>query len=134
MIIKITPNIEKSRSILRMIDETLAMINEISIEKYPSNIIKEYYDIIRELISVVLLLDGYKTSGESAHKELIEYLNKNYKEFAKFEIGLLNDLRILKNRISYDGFFVKKDYVLRKQFAILKVISKLKAVINRKMN
>ena len=134
MIIKITPNIEKSRSILKMIDKTLAMINEININNYPSNIIKEYYNVIRELISVILLLDGYKTSGESAHKELIEYLNINYKEFSENEINLLNNLRILRNRISYDGFFVKKDYVLKKQFAVLKVISKLKAVINRKMN
>ena len=41
-----------------------------------SNITKEYYDLIRELISVVLLLDGYKTYGEGAHKKLIEYLNQ----------------------------------------------------------
>jgi len=133
MIIKITPDFEKSKSILRMIDKSLAMINEINIERYPSNVVKEYYDIIRELISVILLLDGYKTFGEYAHKELIEYLEMNYKEFAKLEINLLNDLRILRNRVAYDGFFIKKDYILRKQFAILELISKLRKLIDKKI-
>lgn len=47
------------------------MIEVIDITKFSSIVTKEYYDVIRELMSVILLLDGYKTYGERAHKKLI---------------------------------------------------------------
>ena len=71
-LIKVTPNREKADSILNMVNKTLEMISEIDAEKFPSNVIKEYYEVIRELLSVLLLLDGYKTIGEGAHKTLID--------------------------------------------------------------
>jgi len=131
-LIKVTPNKEKAKSILRMVDKTLEMINELSVEKYPSNIIKEYYDVIRELLSILLLFDGYKTIGESAHKILIDYIKKNYKQFSNYEIFLMDDLRITRNKIAYDGFFVRGDYVNRKKEDIIKLINKLKGVIEKK--
>lgn len=75
-IIKTTPDREKAKSILKMVETTLEMISAIDARKYPSNVLKEYYEVIRELITVILLLDGYKTQGEGAHKKLIEYLEK----------------------------------------------------------
>ena len=131
-LIKVTPNKEKAKSILRMVNKTLDMINELSVEKYPSNIIKEYYDVIRELLSILLLFDGYKTIGESAHKILIDYIKKNYKQFSNYEIFLMDDLRITRNKIAYDGFFVRGDYVNRRKEDIIKLINKLKGVIEKK--
>ena len=131
-LIKVTPNKEKAKSILRMVDKTLEMINELSVEKYPSNIIKEYYDVIRELLSILLLFDGYKTIGEGAHKTLIDYIKKNYKQFSNYEIFLMDDLRITRNKIAYDGFFVRGDYVNRRKEDIIKLINKLKGVIEKK--
>ena len=62
-LIKITPDKEKAQSILKMVDTTLEMIKVIDINKFSSNVTKEYYDAIRELMGVVLLLDGYKIYG-----------------------------------------------------------------------
>jgi len=132
-LIRITPNKEKVKSILRMVETTLEMVKQIDKNKFPSNVIKEYYDIIRELISVILLLDGYKVIGERAHKRQIEYLEANYNEFHKVEILLMDNLRITRNKISYDGFFVKEDYVERKLDDIYEVIAKLKKIINNKI-
>jgi hypothetical protein len=87
-----------------MVDTTIEMIKLIDTNKFSSNVTKEYYDVIRELISVILLLDGYKTYGEGAHKKLVEYLQHNYKEFKEYEISLIDDLRIIRNKIAYDGF------------------------------
>ena len=101
--------------------------------KFSSNITKEYYDVIRELASIVLLLDGYKTYGEGAHKKLIEYLQINYKEFSEYEISLMDDLRITRNKIAYDGFFVDKGYIERKAKDIQKIIDKLKDTIKKKL-
>lgn len=132
-LIKITPNKGKARSILKMVETTLDMVKLIDIAKFSSNVTKEYYDIIRELISIVLLLDGYKTYGEGAHKKLIDYLDENYKEFDDYEISLIDDLRTTRNKISYDGFFVEKDYIKRKIKDIRVIIGKLKEIIKRKI-
>jgi len=132
-LIKITPNREKAKSILKMVEITLRMISTINKTEFPSNLTKEYYEVIRELISIVLLLDGYKTMGDSAHKTTIEYLESKYKEFNGSEIFLINELRITRNKIAYDGFFVKESYIDRKISDIHKIIAKLKELINKKL-
>ena len=111
-LIRIIPDKEKAKSILKMTDTTLKMIKEINIDKFSSNITKEYYEIIRELMTIILLLDGYKTYGEGSHKKLIEYLELNYREFDKSEIYFIDDLRNIRNKIAYDGFFVEINYIL----------------------
>ncbi len=132
-LIKVTPNKEKARSILKMVDSTIEMVKGIDVAKFSSNVTKEYYDVIRELMSVVLLLDGYKTYGEGAHKKLVEYIQSNYKEFNEYEISLIDDLRITRNRIAYDGFFVDKDYIRRKIKDIQEVIEKLEGISEKKI-
>jgi len=131
-LIKITPNKEKAQSILKMVDTTIEMIKVIDVAKFSSNVTKEYYDVIRELLSVVLLLDGYKTYGEGAHKKQIEYIQSNYKEFNEYEISLLDDLRIKRNKIAYDGFFVDKDYIEKRIKDIQEIIQKLRDIIREK--
>lgn len=121
-LIKITPDKEKAKSILKMVETTLEMIKSIDKIKFSSNVTKEYYEIIRELTSIILLLDGYKVIGERAHKKQIEYLEQNYKEFTSAEINLMDDLRITRNKIAYDGFFVTE---------IFNIIDKLKSIIDK---
>lgn len=132
-LIKITPDKEKAKSILKMVDTTLEMIRLIDIDKFSSNVTKEYYEVIRELISVILLLDGYKTYGEGAHKKLIEYIQNSYSELSEYEILLIDDLRTKRNKISYDGFFVNKDYISSKLKNIQEIIRKLRNIILNKM-
>lgn len=132
-LIRITPNKEKAQSILKMVNTTLDMIKQIDKSKFPSNVTKEYYEVIRELVSIILLLDGYKSIGEGAHKKQIDYLEANYGEFSKSDIALMDDLRITRNKIAYDGFFVKESYVERKLGDILKIVDKLKGIVSKKL-
>lgn len=132
-LIKVTPDKEKAQSILKMVDTTIEMIKVIDVTKFSSNVTKEYYDVIRELLSVVLLLDGYKTYGERAHKRLVEYIQSNYKEFSGYEISLIDDLRITRNKITYDGFFVDKEYIERKINDIQIIVNKLSEIIKKKI-
>jgi hypothetical protein len=132
-LVRATPDKEKAESILSMVETTIEMIGGIDKSRFPSNVTKEYYEIIRELISIILLLDGYRTTGEGAHKRMIEYLESHYKEFQGNEISLIDDLRIVRNKIAYDGFFVRMDYVQRKIPDIQDIISKLKKIISRKL-
>src|SRR5660398_128665 len=110
-IIKTAPDREKAKSILKMVETTLEMIDTIDSSRFSSHVVKEYYEVIRELITVILLLDGYKTQGEGAHKKLIEYIGNNYAEFKVHDIMLIDDLRIIRNKISYNGFFITDDYL-----------------------
>ena len=89
--------------------------------------------MIRELISVILLLDGYKTYGERAHKKLIEYIQTKNVGFSEYEILLIDDLRITRNKVAYDGFFVERDYIERKIRDIQTIIVKLKDIIKKKL-
>jgi len=132
-LLRITPNKDKARSIFKMVEITLEMIRQIDKSKFPSNIAKEYYEVTRELISIILLLDGYKTIGEGAHKKQIEYLEANYKEFSKSEIAFIDDLRMTRNKIAYNGFFVKESYIDRKLMDISKIINKLKEIVRKKI-
>ena len=132
-LLRITPNKDKARSIFKMVEITLEMIRQIDKSKFPSNIAKEYYEVTRELISIILLLDGYKTIGEGAHKKQIEYLEANYKEFSKSEIAFIDDLRMTRNKIAYNGFFVKESYIDRKLMDITKIINKLKEIVRKKI-
>jgi len=133
-LIKITPDKLKAKSMLKMAEITLNMIKGIDTAKYSSNVTKEYYEVIRELIAIILLLNGYKTYGEGAHKKLIEYIRINYKQLSDYEVSLIDDLRIIRNKIAYDGFFVEKDFIERKTKDILAIISKLKAIIQKEIN
>ena len=132
-LIRIIPDKEKAKSILKMTDTTLKMIKEINIDKFSSNITKEYYEIIRELMTIILLLDGYKTYGEGSHKKLIEYLELNYREFDKSEIYFIDDLRNIRNKIAYDGFFVEINYILNNIKNIQRIIEKLNKIIENKL-
>ena len=44
-LIKITPDKEKAKSILKMVDTTIEMIKIVDIDKFSSNVTKEYYSI-----------------------------------------------------------------------------------------
>ena len=134
MLIKTTPDTEKAKSILKMTENTLELVKGLREEKFATHIIKDNYDILRELTAIIALLDGYKTVGEGAHKELIDYLRTHYKhKIIGNELQLFDELRIIRNKIAYDGFFVTLDYLKRNKESIATIIQKLKELINLKI-
>lgn len=133
VLIRVSPNIERAKSIYSMSINTLEMISTIDKKKYSSNIIKQYYDVIRELASVLMLLDGFKSIGDNAHKETIEYIKEHHKEFDRLHIHLMDELRILRNDISYEGFFIEYDYLERKEKQIKLVINALSSLVKEKL-
>ena len=107
-LIKITPDKEKVKSILRMATLLEERIKNQNPEKMFSLIISDYYEVIKELLTAILLVDGWKTLS---HKDLIDYIDVNYKEFNKQEIAKLDNLRIIRNKITYEGFFATFEYL-----------------------
>jgi RecJ-like exonuclease len=129
-LIKITQDKERAQSILRMVSLIEERIEKEDREKMAALIIVDYYEIMKELITAILLIDGYKTLS---HKDLIEYLAENYLEFNSRDISILNNLRILRNRVSYEGFFTEPSYLKRNERSFKKIIQKLKNLVKKKL-
>lgn len=129
-LIRVTPDKERARSILKM---TLLIEERIKLQdrkRMATLIISDYYEIIKELITAVLFIDGYRTLS---HKDLIDYLKENYQEFNEHEISVLDDLRVLRNRISYEGFLVDSAYLERNEKQLKAIIKKLTGLVNKRL-
>jgi hypothetical protein len=118
-IFRISKNEVRARSLVEMAEERL---NDIGKESKIYKVIEEYYEIIKELITALMYADGQKTLS---HKMLVFYLEKNYKEFDKSEIILIDELRKLRNNIVYYGQKVEEDFLINKKKEIIEIIGKL---------
>ncbi len=133
MIIRVTPDKEKVKSILRLIKEREEFTSSIDYKKFSTNASENYYEIIKELANALLLLDGLKTTGEYARKDLIDYLI-NYKEFTESDILFMNDLRVKRNNSAYDGKKIDPSYLINNKKRILELIERLKKAIKKKLS
>ena len=127
---KISPDREKARSLLQ-----LAELREkdlaIKSKEFATLILEGYYEIIKELITAIMGIDGYKTVS---HELLVSYLAEFYRDFSSAEVQLIDQLRKLRNDIDYRGVMISPDYVTRNKEFILQIISKLKLTVNMKLS
>jgi len=130
MITKITPDFQKSNALKQMAEITLKRLNSTNLEEYPSNTLLDYYDILHQLLEAIAFKEGFKTKGEGAHQELINQIAKQ---------GILNEssrnflqkMRDYRNRISYQGLMINKNYLDNNKLAIEKLISELFQFLNK---
>ena len=96
------------------------IIKEIWINDENANyFIKNFYDIIMELIRARMLLEGFNSSGQGAHEAEVSYLKKL--NFSDIDIDFANQLRYFRNGIMYYGKNFDKDYA-EKVFEFIKKI------------
>ena len=127
---KTAPDKEKAKSLLQIISLREKNINSMKSEEFSTLVVEGYYEIIKELMTAVMSIDGWKTVS---HEMLIGYLEKFYKEFPSQEIYIIDQLRKTRNDIAYRGVSIKKEYLTRNKEPILKIIDKLKHIIQIKM-
>lgn len=132
MKIKISSDKNKAKSLLTMAEISLERLNETNKFKYPSNTLEDYYGILHQLMETITFVEGIKFKGDGAHFELINYICKNY-NFKFSEKIFLQEMREYRNRISYEGFFVKVSYIEENEEKINKIINKLKEIIFKKI-
>lgn len=130
MIIKVTPDKEKAKSMLKLVRSRKEFAASIDISRFPTNAAENYYEIIKELAAAILLLAGVKAISEYAHKEMIEELSR-YKEVEEGEIRLMNDLRIKRNNSFYEGKQIDANYLKNKKEKILRIIKKLEDILEK---
>ena len=132
MIIKIKSDKERSKSIINLLKEREELIKTLNNSLFPTTMLENYYEIIKELITAIMYADGFKTIGEGSHKETIDYL-KNYKEFSEYEINILNELRIKRHGSQYYGKKPNPEFVKQNEQEFKEIIKKLKDLINKKL-
>jgi hypothetical protein len=98
--------------------------------KFPSLVVEDYYEIIKEAITALMAIEGYKTLS---HKALISYLREFFPQFSYSEIFLIDELRKLRNKIAYKGFFITQDFLMRNEENIRKIIDKLLNILEDKL-
>ena len=121
MIIQINPDKQKAQSLMNIADITLKRLETTDKLAYPSNTLKDYYDIIHSLLEALSLTEGIKIKGEGAHKELIDYICKK-QDLPESKRIFLQEMRDYRNRISYEGFNIDKNYISSNEDIIQKII------------
>lgn len=129
---KIEPDKERVRNMLKLIDTRLEFWDPISKkidEKFSSLIVEAYYEIIKELLTAYLNLEGLASSN---HECLIRYFEKQNPDL-NFECEKIDELRKVRNKIDYRGFFVKKEFFDRNKLEYQHIIKLLKKLVNDKL-
>jgi len=106
----ITPDKEKAEALKKMAEITLKRLEETDKKKYPSNTLTDYYDVIHKLMESETIKEGIKIKGEGAHRQLIEHVAKK-KNLSQQDSIFLQEMRDIRNRISYEGFMVNMNYI-----------------------
>lgn len=64
---------------------------------------------------------------------MFSFFFKEYYKQYDFEIKLIHELKHVRNLVSYEGFFVSKDYIERNKNNFENAIIKLKKLVEGKM-
>lgn len=113
-----------------MADVTLQRLEKTPLTEYPSNTLTDYYDILHKLMEALTLSEGVKFKGEGAHQELIDYISKKY-VLGEQARQFLQQMREYRNRISYEGFMISKNYIILNQEKIKKTITQLSEILQK---
>ena len=129
---EIEPDKERVRSMLKMIEirqkfwDSLVIILD---EEFSSLLVEGYYEIIKELLTAYLNLNGLESSN---HECLIRYFQKENPNL-NVEAEKIDELRQVRNKIDYRGFFVQKDFLERNNLEYQHIIELLKILVKEKL-
>lgn len=127
-IFRISKNSARAKALKDMAEDRLKDIKK---ENKTYKIIEGYYEIIKELMTALMYLDGFKTLS---HKSLIHYLEINYKtHFNREQIILTDELRKLRNDILYYGKKIDSVYLTNKESEIKIIIQNLINLLDEKL-
>ena len=129
---EIEPDKERVRNILKIVEIRQEFWDSLSIiidDKYSSILIEGYYEIIKELLIAYLNLNGLESSN---HECLIRYFQKENPKL-NMEAEKMDELRQVRNKIDYRGFFVKKEFFDRNKLEYQHVIKLLKKLVKEKL-
>jgi hypothetical protein len=129
-ILKITPDYEKAKSLLHLSEKRLLSLRNLDDAEFAPLIVEGLYEALKELITSILFIDGYKTLS---HIKLVDYLKQNYSLFTEYDLHLIDELRKTRNKINYEGLAIDKSFLLNRRKNIFEILDKLKSLVNKKL-
>tara|TARA_Y100000310_G_scaffold336419_1_gene420920 strand:+ start:3250 stop:3642 length:393 start_codon:yes stop_codon:yes gene_type:complete len=129
VLINVKPDKEKAKYLLEIAELIQERLNLVDKEKFASITLTDYYDIIHQLMEAITCLEGIKFKGESAHYQLIRYICER---FNLPHNPFLQELRIYRNKVCYDGLQINKKNIKFNKEKVEKIISFLKEIIKSK--
>ncbi|MFC1691549.1 hypothetical protein ACFL0W_05205 [Nanoarchaeota archaeon] len=126
-----SPDQERASALLKMALLREKSFTLLSDKEFTSLVVEGYYEIIKELITALMSVKGFKTLS---HSLLIGFLAKFYPEFSMAELHLIDQLRVMRNDIGYRGKAVNPDFLERNKANIDKILPKLKICLNSSLN
>lgn len=128
---KVAPNKEIARSLLKLCKARLEVALGMDEKRYPALIAESYYEIIKELLTALLALGGFKSYS---HLCLVAFIRKYHSmDFSPHEIELVDKLRRIRNDVDYRGLFTGEDFIKRNRKGILSIIQRLKRMVEGKV-
>jgi uncharacterized protein (UPF0332 family) len=129
---KIKENPEQAEALLKLAKRRLESIKKRRKDEFSQLLIESYYEAIKEIISALLAIHGYKSYS---HECLITFIEEFYPNVLDdFENHFLDSMRKLRSDIQYRGRDVADDYLKRNSLVIEKIIEKLLDVLEKELN
>lgn len=123
---KVEVDIDKINSILKMCRVRLRVLKQIELDEETASVIADdYYEIIKELLTALLLLNGLKSNN---HECLICFFKKNYPD-KEYETKKMYELKRIRNQIDYEGLFIEKEYIEKNKLEFEHIIELLRKEI-----
>lgn len=129
-IFRISKDIPRARDLFQIAKERLEIIEILPKDK-TYKIIEEYYEIILELMTVIMYLDGCKSLS---HVKVLEYVSQKYDVFSDNQIQIIDTLRKFRHGIVYYGKKVSEEYLINHKDEIVKIIKSLTQLANSKFH
>lgn len=129
-IFKINKDKERAKDLFIMANERLKEILPALPRDKPYKIMEEYYEIILELLTALMYVDGFKTLS---HISAIEYCARNYNCLTENESKMIDILRKFRHGIVYYGRKISGDYLINNENSIKTIINKLSKLVKEKI-
>lgn len=128
---KIKPNPEQATSLFHLATRRLESIEKRGDEEFPQLLVESYYEAIKELISALLALQGYKSYS---HECLLSFLPAFYPAMLDdIQIHFLDEMRKLRSDIQYRGREIAEDYLERNRPFIEEILDILLVTVEKKV-
>jgi hypothetical protein len=122
-IFKITKDERRAKALKDMAKDRFSKMSSLG---EPYRIIEEYYEIIKELLTSFMYLQGFKTLS---HKALVEFSAKNIKALSSKDLSLIDELRIKRNNIVYYGERITQEFLKSREEKIKEIIHRLISLV-----
>jgi len=128
---KVKENPSQATALLQLSQRRLEFIEQYGKNDFPQLLVESYYEVIKELISALLAIYGYKSYS---HECLVSFIEEYYPSiFDEDQIKFIDSMRKLRSDIQYRGREIANDYLHRNQTKIITIINKLNDLVEKEL-